>query len=323
MITRYAPEALKRLSSTPSLAPLSRLALISRSQSSSITPLRPTLSWRSLCTNPPTVSAVAAPDKYAVLFDLDHTLINAVPFYQHAANLTIAALNRTLPPNQHIAPLTKQELAQCHSTQEMFARRFNNQERKEEAIALYYKSYSDLKLPGASIFLAHTRSMLEQLQQNNTPLLLVSNSEKCMVRSMLETTGIRQYFTAVVGAHPDIYEQKPNPAPMIAAFDKAKISNSTIICIGDSLTDVSAARNAAQLAATRHNLRLVTALYNYHGLPAEKIHSTAPDYVLPDSQAMIEFTSNLSKPGGTELNKKYLATPASLTTLQSASTPTR
>ncbi|MGH3712655.1 MAG: HAD family hydrolase [Micromonosporaceae bacterium] len=77
------------------------------------------------------------------------------------------------------------------------------------------------------------------------PLAIVSNNSEAAVRAYLEQHGLTRYVGAVVGrAYADPARMKPNPEPVLAALDLLHARQLPAVLIGDSVTDVEAARRA-------------------------------------------------------------------------------
>ncbi|MBG6063789.1 Imm21 family immunity protein [Micromonospora ureilytica] len=76
------------------------------------------------------------------------------------------------------------------------------------------------------------------------PLAIVSNNSAAAIDAYLGRRDRARYFAAVVGRgeHPDLL--KPNPAPVVQALQALKVAPDAAVLVGDSATDVAAARAA-------------------------------------------------------------------------------
>ncbi|WP_433263253.1 Imm21 family immunity protein [Micromonospora vinacea] len=75
-------------------------------------------------------------------------------------------------------------------------------------------------------------------------LAIVSNNSAAAIGAYLGRRDRARYFAAVVGRgeHPDLL--KPNPAPVVQALRALKVAPDAAVLVGDSVTDVEAARAA-------------------------------------------------------------------------------
>ena len=87
------------------------------------------------------------------------------------------------------------------------------------------------------------REALERLHENNINLTLVSSSEKTLLMESLRQAGFRGFFSAIVSGN-DVTNHKPDPEPFEQILKIAKMSPKGAIVLGDSHTDIMAAKAA-------------------------------------------------------------------------------
>ena len=86
--------------------------------------------------------------------------------------------------------------------------------------------------------------VLEALRHAEVPMAVVTAKISHGAVEELTSTGLLQYFQAVVGAD-DTDDHKPDPAPVYEALDRLLIEPSqAVVLVGDSPADIWAARNA-------------------------------------------------------------------------------
>ena len=84
---------------------------------------------------------------------------------------------------------------------------------------------------------------LEKLQKNNITLTLVSSSPRKLLKEELKQHNLDNFFRAIV-AGDDIMRHKPNPEAFLNIIEIAKLNPKTALVLGDSHTDIVAAKAA-------------------------------------------------------------------------------
>jgi pyrophosphatase PpaX len=85
-------------------------------------------------------------------------------------------------------------------------------------------------------------STLEWLDENRIGMgIATSNSEKIAER-ILETRGIRSFFTAVVGRRAEL-RMKPHPDQILTCFEEMRVDPGRGVVVGDSVRDVMASKS--------------------------------------------------------------------------------
>jgi pyrophosphatase PpaX len=84
---------------------------------------------------------------------------------------------------------------------------------------------------------------LERLLKNDINLTLVSSSEKNLLTESLIQADILKFFSVIVSGD-DVKKHKPDPEPFEQIIEIAKISPKDSIVLGDSHTDILAAKAA-------------------------------------------------------------------------------
>jgi len=111
-------------------------------------------------------------------------------------------------------------------------------------------------------------AVLEALRRADVPMAVVTAKVAYGAVDELTSSGLMQYFQAVVGAD-DTDLHKPDPAPVYEALDRLLIEPSAaVVLVGDSPADMWAAKNAG--------VRSVAALWGT--LDAELLLDALPDH---------------------------------------------
>jgi phosphoglycolate phosphatase len=110
--------------------------------------------------------------------------------------------------------------------------------------------------------------VLRVLTQAGVALAVCTNKLQHVTDIILRDLGIARYFSAVIGARPEI-ARKPNPASLRIATDTMNIPLDAAVMIGDSRTDAGAARAAG-----------IPIILTEFGYAPEMLPELAPDAVL-------------------------------------------
>ncbi|HQY35032.1 MAG TPA: phosphoglycolate phosphatase [Pseudomonadota bacterium] len=189
-----------------------------------------------------------------VLFDLDGTLVHTAP------DITVA-LNSALAEHQ----LPTFEQAQVRGwigrgPQVLVQRALAVAGRDDPALAervvqQYLQAYErqlatwSTPFPGAA-------DCLRQLASSGYRLAVVSNALQRFAERILQRSGLAHYLQLVVGGN-RLREGKPHPAPLLYACDQLGALPAEALMVGDSISDVEAARAAG--------CRLVCVTHGYTG----------------------------------------------------------
>ena len=171
----------------------------------------------------------------AVLWDLDDTLLN-----------TLAGRMRALEHAYELCLGTKTDplaLWRSHrgGTLEALGRRLMGDDYLKFATAyrdFYYAQQRSIRpFEGIPEVLAH-------FAEHQVPMAVVTSKASWGATEELASTGLLQFFGAVVGFD-DTDEHKPDPEPVLAALDRLVIDAvEGVLFVGDSPADIFAARNA-------------------------------------------------------------------------------
>jgi phosphoglycolate phosphatase len=197
----------------------------------------------------------------AVLFDLDGTLIDSVPDIRAAVNELLA--------RRDLDPLTLEQVKSMigNGVQKLVERAFaattaslSTAELQDEYMAMldiYAKHLTGLTtlMPGA-------RGALEALHGEGVRLGLVTNKPQRFIETILDHFRLAHFFGVVIGGDAGV-AKKPAPDMLIAALEEFGAKPWDAVMVGDSVSDVKAARAAGTSA--------IIVRGGYTVVPAEKL----------------------------------------------------
>lgn len=174
----------------------------------------------------------------ALLFDLDGTLVDSLADLHTATNLLLAEQRR--PPIE----VEQARLAVGHGAKALIAKiwRETGTPASEADLVTLHRDFLRLYAPIAT---DRTRpypgvvAALEALAGH--PMGVVTNKPEAPARRILAHLDLMRFFGAVVGGD-TLPVRKPDPAPLRLAM--RQLGAADAIMVGDSRTDVDAARNA-------------------------------------------------------------------------------
>ena len=180
----------------------------------------------------------------AYLFDLDGTLVDTAPDIHRALNV---ALDEHGFPTVHEAhtrhwighgarALVSQALASLEIAQPDTA--------TLDAVHEHFLDYYVLHIADHSRPYPGAREALQTLRLRGAKLAVVTNKITTLSLSLLDTLGLSEHFASIVCGdtteHP-----KPHPSPVHYACEQLGVAaDHEVLFVGDSRTDVEAARNA-------------------------------------------------------------------------------
>jgi phosphoglycolate phosphatase len=170
------------------------------------------------------------------LFDLDGTLIDAVPDI-------VPAINHVMDV-QRLAHVTYEEAASLMGdglhqfALRAFQRRGAN--ASDEDIALFARRYGQHAVVHTRLY-PGVAATLQVLVDTGWHLAVCSNKSEAVAEDILAQLGIRPYFTVVCGGD-TVVARKPDPRHLLEALARAGAMPDQAVMIGDYQADVIAAR---------------------------------------------------------------------------------
>jgi phosphoglycolate phosphatase len=196
--------------------------------------------------------SVAAPAQwhgkplFAVLFDLDGTLLDTAGDIALALNRSIAEFGWPAVPAEDVrhmigrgAPILVQRAAA--SQQRALSEPMHN-----EMIERFFHHYGALEESGecAAQPFGGAAEALRRLHAAGVRIAVVTNKQHRFATALLRLLGLIGWVDCVVGG--DTCERrKPDPQPLLFACESLGVSAQHALMVGDSINDVQAARAAA------------------------------------------------------------------------------
>jgi phosphoglycolate phosphatase len=217
-----------------------------------------------------------------VMFDLDGTLMDSVPDLAAAVDKMLMLMGREPAGVARVREwvgngspvLVRRALAgklQHGGVADELA---------DEALALFMQAYSGghaltTVYPGVC-------ECLDWLRERGVMLSIITNKPAQFIEPLLEEKGLSGYFQWLIGGD-TLPQKKPDPAALLWVMKQAGVEPSASLFIGDSRTDVLAAKAAA--------VPCVGLTYGYnHGEP---IANEQPALVLDDLRELVASGSGL------------------------------
>ncbi|MEO1818270.1 phosphoglycolate phosphatase [Pseudomonas sp.] len=211
-----------------------------------------------------------------VMFDLDGTLIDSVPDLAAAVDVMLRQLGRDPAGDDQVRHwvgngarvLVRRALAGGMAHEHI------DEGATEQALALFLEAYAGDH--SRSTVYPGVRALLDQLQADQVPLALVTNKPSRFVPKLLADKRLGGYFRWLVGGD-TLPVQKPDPAALNWVMQQAAVSAAQALFVGDSRSDVLAARAAG--------VPVVAVSYGYnHG---QSIATENPDLLVDSLDALI------------------------------------
>lgn len=182
-----------------------------------------------------------------VLFDLDGTLVHSAPDLAAAANMMLDELGLPERPVERVADWIGNGMLR------LVKRALTGEWEGEPDPILFERGLASFKRHYAANLAVHTRpypGMVEALDDfvaRGFTLGCVTNKLTEFTRPLLEQLDLMKYFRVVV-AGDTLPVRKPDPLPLLHASREAGVAVTQSVMVGDSATDLNAARAASMPA---------------------------------------------------------------------------
>jgi len=206
-----------------------------------------------------------------VMLDLDGTLIDSVPDLHQAVNIMLTALQREPVSALQVSHWVGNGL-------NMLLRRALALGNEEQALTLddEFLQLAHQHFDPAYEATVHNATgvypCVEEwfaATEGHIKRVLVTNKSRRFTEPLIASLGWQQHFSLLMCGD-DLAEKKPSPMPLLYACEQLKIAVENTLMIGDSRTDIRAAKAAAIACAA------VTYGYN-HG---ESVALSEPDWMV-------------------------------------------
>lgn len=179
-----------------------------------------------------------------VLFDLDGTLVDSVPDLANAIDRMLLELGKETAGIERVrswvgngaAVLVQRALS---GSMEVLV---SNPDEFEKAYALFLKFYGEHTADQSCLY-EGVEECLMSLQNQKIKMGLVTNKPIQFTLTMLAGFKLNGYFDVVIGGD-SLPQKKPSAKPLLEAMARCSASPSETLMVGDSKSDVVAARAA-------------------------------------------------------------------------------
>ncbi len=209
-----------------------------------------------------------------VLLDLDGTLVDTVPDLAYCLDKMLQELS--LPKagetnvrgwvGSGIEELVKRGLS-SNFVPNNFSKKLEASLLKK-ALPIFIDYYKENTCKRSKLY-AGVREGLNYLVSNNFKLGLVTNKTGCFTKIILETLDIYRVFGIIISGDTTA-KKKPDPLPLLHTAQHFGVSPAQALMVGDSITDIMAARNAG--------FQVLCVSYGYN--LGQDIRLASPDHVV-------------------------------------------
>lgn len=208
-------------------------------------------------------------DIRALAFDLDGTLVHSAPGLARAIDLALGDLQLPPPGIERMSTWIGNgaDVIMIRALSWALGREPHAEEQRD-ARTLFDKHYAATVEAGSTLF-PGVKETLSALRAKGLPLAIVTNKPTPFVAPLLQSLGIADAFSLIIGGD-DVVVKKPHPAAIFLVLGYFGVLQQQLLFVGDSRNDILAAR-----AAGVANIGM-TFGYNY----GEPIATSQPDLTL-------------------------------------------
>lgn len=216
--------------------------------------------------------------KQAILFDLDGTLADTVPDLAAAVDSMQARLGLPARGEDRVRLWVGngvERLVQRALTDSLDAT--PDPDLQASGMAAFMAAYAAQPCRDSRCY-PGVDATLRRLHHRGYQLACVTNKPARFTRLLLEALGIEHYFRLVISGD-TLSRRKPDPLPLRYAGEQFETTPSRMLMVGDSLTDVEAARAAG--------IDIVCVSYGYN--QGRDIRRAQPDRVIDSLAELIDL----------------------------------
>ena len=221
---------------------------------------------------------------FCVLFDLDGTLVDTAPDLTGALNTLLVAEGRPRVNESDVRHMVG------HGARSLILRGFAltgialDEEREQariDALVVKYLSTYQANITRASRAFPGVAKALETLADKGAVMGVCTNKVEDLSHELLAKLGLADHFGAVIGGD-TLPLRKPDAEPLLEAMRRLNAQKLPAVMIGDSESDVGAARNA--------HIPVILVSFGYTPVPAAELGG---DVVIDHFDALLPAISKL------------------------------
>ncbi|MCL7745182.1 phosphoglycolate phosphatase [Guyparkeria hydrothermalis] len=178
-----------------------------------------------------------------VLFDLDGTLVDSVPDLHVAVNAMQAELGNPERTDADVRTWVGngiERLVERALTNDLDGK--PDPADFDKALPVFKRAYAESNGKHSKLFDGVTQG-LDFVRSLGLSMGCVTNKASAFTLPLLEQTGLKDYFEVIISGD-TLPLKKPDPAPLIYSAGWFHVHPSEALMIGDSISDVKAARAA-------------------------------------------------------------------------------
>lgn len=180
---------------------------------------------------------------HAAIIDLDGTMVDTGPDFQHAINAMRAEFDLApldLPSITALVGKGSENLVRGVLQLDLDAAAVERQ--FAAALESYQSHYEEINGHYAKLY-PQVLEALQELREQGIKLACVTNKPQGFARSLLAQFGLLPYFALLYGG--DSWpRKKPDPFPLLQVCENFVLSPASVLVLGDSSNDAQAARAA-------------------------------------------------------------------------------
>ena len=206
-----------------------------------------------------------APLPSAVIFDLDGTLVDSAPDLLPATNHALSIIGRAPVSLEALRGMVGGGLRQMINLGAQASGGPVEENTLDRLLAAGMVHYADHISDNTTIYEGVIEN-LEALAAANVPMAVCTNKTAHFARRLIDDLRLTPYFKAALGGD-SLAVRKPDGEHILTAIRDAGANPADAVMVGDSITDVDAARNA--------NVPVVLVSFGYTVTPARELGADA------------------------------------------------
>ncbi len=169
----------------------------------------------------------------AVLFDMDGTLVDHFETIYRCYRYAAEELGSTPPSYEEV----KRGVG---GSMPVTIRKFFNDSDLEQAMALWNERFEQIHLEGV-VLLEGAREVIHAVTSRGIKAAVFTNKSGRHTRNIIQSLGLSESFSLVIGAHDTPY-RKPEPELSRIALERLEVKAERAVLVGDSPFDIESAR---------------------------------------------------------------------------------
>jgi 2-phosphoglycolate phosphatase len=199
-----------------------------------------------------------------VIFDFDGVLVDTGPDIANAANDTLLYLRQKPLPQSTL-------IAYIGGGAEMLLRRALKAQADDllsQALPYFLHRYEEFCCVETHLY-PHVREVLDYYQVLGKHMVIATQKNEAITRTILHTLEIESYFDWLIGPE-SVTHRKPHPESVLLALEKPGADPRQAVMIGDTASDIQAGKAAGTTTCG--------VFYGYGA--ADDVLQAQPDFIL-------------------------------------------